>query len=168
MSFQFDDELYRDIILDHYKHPRNKGDLDPADVRVNANNPLCGDEVTITARLSPDGSVQELHFSGRGCSISQASASMMTEEVVGKSVPEALKVINRFKDMMLADGGPDGLGDLEALQGVKQYPVRIKCAVLPWNSLLQGLTERAAEQTGPEAHSHSIPPHESGFVGAPE
>jgi nitrogen fixation NifU-like protein len=157
MSFQFDDELYRDIILDHYKHPRNKGDLDPADVRVNANNPLCGDEVTITARLSADGeTVAELHFSGRGCSISQASASMMTEEVVGKTVPEALRVIGRFKDMMLAEGGAEGLGDLEALQGVKQYPVRIKCAVLPWNSLLQGLTERAAEATGPEAHTHTI------------
>jgi nitrogen fixation NifU-like protein len=164
MSFQFDDELYRDIILDHYKHPRNKGDLDPADVRVEANNPLCGDEVTITARVSAEGTVAELRFSGRGCSISQASASMMTEEVVGKTVPEALKVINRFKDMMLAEGTADGLGDLEALQGVKQYPVRIKCAVLPWNSLLQGLTEKAASgpageraiQTGPVAHSHSV------------
>jgi nitrogen fixation NifU-like protein len=157
MSFQFDDELYRDIILDHYKHPRNKGDLDPADVRVNANNPLCGDEVTITLRLSGDGAkVEALHFSGRGCSISQASASMMTEQVEGQSVPDALRVINRFKDMMLADGGPEELGDLEALQGVKKYPVRIKCAVLPWNSLLQGLTESAADGAGPEAHTHHV------------
>ena len=95
MSFQFDDELYRDIILDHYRNPRNKGDLEPADVTVSANNPLCGDEVTITARLSPDGSsVAQLHFSGRGCSISQASASMMTEEIEGKPLAEALKLIN--------------------------------------------------------------------------
>jgi nitrogen fixation NifU-like protein len=145
MSFQFDDELYRDIILDHYRNPRNKGDLEPADVSVSANNPLCGDEVTITARLSADGaSVAELHFSGRGCSISQASASMMTEEIEGKPLVEALKVINRFKEMMLAEGEVEGLGDLEALQGVKRYPVRIKCAVLPWNSLLQGLTDKAA------------------------
>jgi nitrogen fixation NifU-like protein len=145
MSFQFDDELYRDIILDHYKNPRNKGDLDPADVHVSANNPLCGDEVTITARLSPDGSqVADLHFSGRGCSISMASASMMTEQVVGKPLPEALRVISSFKEMMLAEGDAAELGDLEALQGVKKYPVRIKCAVLPWNSLLQGLTERAS------------------------
>ncbi|MHB8507224.1 MAG: Fe-S cluster assembly sulfur transfer protein SufU [Candidatus Dormibacteria bacterium] len=145
MSFQFDDELYRDIILDHYKNPRNRGDLDPADVRVNATNPLCGDEVTITLRLSADGEcVEALHFSGRGCSISQATASMMTEEVSGKSVTEALKLINRFKEMMLAQGSPDQLGDLEALQGVRKYPVRIKCAVLPWNSLLQGLNERSA------------------------
>jgi nitrogen fixation NifU-like protein len=144
MSFQFDDELYRDIILDHYRNPRNKGDLEPADVNVSANNPLCGDEVTITARLSADGSsVAELHFSGRGCSISQASASMMTEEIEGKPLVEALKVISRFKEMMLADGEVEGLGDLEALQGVKRYPVRIKCAVLPWNSLLQGLTDKA-------------------------
>ena len=157
MSFQFDDELYRDIILDHYRNPRNKGDLDPADVRVNANNPLCGDEVTITARLSASGdTVESLHFSGRGCSISQASASMMTEQVEGKPVAEALRVINRFKDMMLSDGGADDLGDLEALQGVKQYPVRIKCAVLPWNSLLQGLTERSDQSEGPEAHSHTV------------
>ena len=157
MSFQFDDELYREIILDHYRNPRNKGDLDPADVRVNANNPLCGDEVTITARISGDGQkVEALHFSGRGCSISQASASMMTEQVVGKPLPEALRIINKFKEMMLADGGPEDLGDLEALQGVKQYPVRIKCAVLPWNSLLQGLTDRAGEATGPEAHTHTI------------
>ena len=157
MAFQFDDELYREIILDHYRNPRNKGDLDPADVRVNANNPLCGDEVTITARISANGeTVDALHFSGRGCSISQASASMMTEQVVGKPVPEALRVINKFKEMMLADGGAEELGDLEALQGVKQYPVRIKCAVLPWNSLLQGLTERAGEATGPEAHTHTV------------
>lgn len=156
MSFQFDDELYRDIILDHYRNPRNKGDLEPADVNVSANNPLCGDEVTITARLSADGaSVAELHFSGRGCSISQASASMMTEEIAGKPLPEALKVINRFKEMMLAEGEVEGLGDLEALQGVKRYPVRIKCAVLPWNSLLQGLTERA-ESVAPRAHEHSV------------
>jgi nitrogen fixation NifU-like protein len=157
MSFQFDDELYRDIILDHYKNPRNKGDLDPADVHVSANNPLCGDEVTITARLSPDGStVAELHFSGRGCSISMASASMMTEEVVGKPLPEALRAINSFKGMMLADGEAADMGDLEALQGVKKYPVRIKCAVLPWNSLLQGLTARAGEL-----------PHDEGVEGAP-
>jgi nitrogen fixation NifU-like protein len=144
MSFQFDDELYRDIILDHYRNPRNKGDLDPAEISVSANNPLCGDEVTITARLSADGqSVEALHFSGRGCSISQASASMMTEEVEGKPLGEALKLINKFKEMMLAEGEVEGLGDLEALQGVKKYPVRIKCAVLPWNSLLQGLSDRA-------------------------
>lgn len=148
MSFQFDDELYRDIILDHYRNPRNKGDLEPADVSVSANNPLCGDEVTITARLSADGSsVAELHFSGRGCSISQASASMMTEEIAGKPLAEALKVISKFKEMMLAEGEVEGLGDLEALQGVKRYPVRIKCAVLPWNSLLQGLTEKAGSTT---------------------
>ena len=144
MSFQFDDELYRDIILDHYRNPRNKGDLDPAEISVSANNPLCGDEVTITARLSADGqSVEALHFSGRGCSISQASASMMTEEIEGKPLGEALKLINKFKEMMLAEGEVEGLGDLEALQGVKKYPVRIKCAVLPWNSLLQGLSDKA-------------------------
>ena len=146
MSFQFDDELYRDIILDHYRNPRNKGDLDPAEISVSANNPLCGDEVTITARLSADGSaVEALHFSGRGCSISQASASMMTEEIEGKPLAEALKLINKFKEMMLAEGEVEGLGDLEALQGVKKYPVRIKCAVLPWNSLLEGLSDQATK-----------------------
>src|SRR6202011_753188 len=157
MSFQFDDELYRDIILDHYRNPRNKGDLDPAEISVSANNPLCGDEVTITARLSADGaSVEALHFSGRGCSISQASASMMTEEIEGKPLAEALKLINKFKEMMLAEGEVEGLGDLEALQGVKKYPVRIKCAVLPWNSLLEGLQEQGGESVGPEAHAHEL------------
>jgi nitrogen fixation NifU-like protein len=152
MSYQFDDELYRDIILDHYRNPRNKGDLEPADIHVHANNPLCGDEVTITARISEDGdTVQSLHFSGRGCSISQASASMMTELVEGKPVAEALHAIASFKEMMLAEGDAEGLGDLEALQGVKKYPVRIKCAVLPWNSLLEGLQQSSgapAEVTG--------------------
>jgi len=157
MSFQFDDELYRDIILDHYKHPRNKGDLDPADVRINANNPLCGDEVTITARLSPDGeTVAALHFSGRGCSISQASASMMCEEVAGRSSDDAAALGHRFKDMLMQGTEPedlDGLGDLEALQGVRQYPVRIKCAVLPWNALLRGL-EGTAGDDDEETHVH--------------
>jgi nitrogen fixation NifU-like protein len=157
MSFQFDDELYRDIILDHYRNPRNKGDLDPTTVKINANNPLCGDEVTITARLSSDGeTVESVHFSGRGCSISQASASMMTEEVEGKPLAQALVVINKFKTMMLGDGDAEGLGDLEALQGVKKYPVRIKCAVLAWNSLLQGLQEQAGDTVGPEAHTHEL------------
>ena len=150
MSYQFDDELYRDIILDHYRNPRNKGDLEPADIHVHANNPLCGDEVTITARISEDGAtVAGLHFSGRGCSISQASASMMTELVEGKPVADALHAIASFKEMMLAEGGAEGLGDLEALQGVKKYPVRIKCAVLPWNSLLQGLQEKSGATPGP-------------------
>jgi nitrogen fixation NifU-like protein len=157
MSFQFDDELYRDIILDHYRNPRNKGDLDPTTVKINANNPLCGDEVTITARLSSNGeTVEAVHFSGRGCSISQASASMMTEEVEGKPLAQALVVINNFKTMMLGDGDAEGLGDLEALQGVKKYPVRIKCAVLAWNSLLQGLQEQAGDTVGPEAHTHEL------------
>jgi nitrogen fixation protein NifU and related proteins len=147
-----DDDLYREIILDHYRNPRRKRAVQPADMTVEAANPLCGDEVVLTLRVR-DGSVDDVGFTGRGCSISQASASMMCEEVAGRSREEAAALGHRFKDMLTAGANPDDLGDLEALQGVRQYPVRIKCAVLPWNALLRGL-EGTAGDDDEETHVH--------------
>jgi nitrogen fixation NifU-like protein len=133
-----EDELYREIILDHWRNPRKKGHLDPADVTVEGINPLCGDEVLLTMRLR-QGSVEAIAFDGHGCSISRASASMMCEGVDGLSVADAADLGRRFKAMMLEGATTDALGDLEALQGVARIPLRIKCAVLPWNALLEGL-----------------------------
>jgi nitrogen fixation NifU-like protein len=133
-----EDELYREIILDHWRNPRRKGHVEPADITVEGNNPLCGDEVELTMRVR-EGTVEAIAFDGHGCSISRASASMMCEGVDGRSVAEATDLGRRFKAMMLEGARPDDLGDLEALQGVARIPLRIKCAVLPWNALLEGL-----------------------------
>ena len=135
---QFDD-LYREIILDHYKGPRNKGHIERPDVAARGHNPLCGDEVDITMSVD-DGRVADIRFDGVGCAISQASASMLTELIEGKSLSEVERIAGLFKEMMLEDGDSvEELGDLEALQGVKKYPVRIKCAILSWNTMLEGM-----------------------------
>lgn len=134
------EELYREVILDHYRSPRNRGTLEDPTVVVELSNPLCGDEITLALRVE-EGVVQAVRFGGRGCSISQSSASMMTEAVEGKRLGEALDLIKRFKGMMRGEVRPDeaDLGDLEALQGVAKFPVRIKCAVLAWEALRQAL-----------------------------
>ncbi|MBV8982014.1 MAG: SUF system NifU family Fe-S cluster assembly protein [Acidimicrobiia bacterium] len=155
------EDLYREIILDHYRNPRNRGELDaPPALRVEGFNPLCGDEVVVYLDVADDGSVNDIKISGQGCSISQSSASMMSSAVKGKSAEEARALIRAFKAMMSIheqrlDGSeeedpiqaePDvKLGDLEALQGVVKFPVRIKCATLSWNTLAQGLDEAAAD-----------------------
>lgn len=134
------DDLYRDIILDHYRSPRNRGRLAQPDVATQGANPLCGDEIEVSLVIK-DGRVADVRFNGKGCSISQASASMMTEGVKGKTIDEVKDLVASFKGMMHGDFEPDGdeLGDLEALQGVRKYPVRIKCALLCWNTLAEGL-----------------------------
>ncbi|MFM7046941.1 MAG: Fe-S cluster assembly sulfur transfer protein SufU [Actinomycetota bacterium] len=138
------EDLYREVILDHYRTPRNKGELPPPATCTEGTNPLCGDEIKIFLDVR-DGVVHDVRFSGHGCSISQASASMMTAAVKGKPIDAVRAVAKRFKQMMTIeedDGqAPAGvrLGDIEALQGVVKYPVRIKCAVLGWNTLLEGL-----------------------------
>ncbi len=144
-----EDELYREIILDHWRNPRYRGHVDPADVTVEGYNPLCGDEVLLTMRMR-DGSVEEIKFDGHGCSISRASASMMCEGVAGRSVGDATELGRRFKAMMLEGGSADDLGDLEALRGVARIPLRIKCAVLPWNALLEGLQRGGGKVTTEE------------------
>jgi nitrogen fixation NifU-like protein len=135
------EELYREIILEHYTRPRNRGRLDPADIVVEGANPSCGDEISVYARVE-DGVIQDIRFEGRGCSISQASASMMTEQVRGKSLQEVKALIEEFKGMMQGRPAEEGrLGDLVALQGVRRFPVRVKCATLAWMALLQGVQE---------------------------
>lgn len=135
------DDLYREVILDHYSHPRNKGTMDDPDIKVEGANPLCGDELSIFVRLV-DRTISEVKFLGRGCSISQASASMMTEQISGKTLDEARRLVGRFKAMMHGEpASEDELGDLMALQGVRKFPVRIKCATLSWVALEQGVDE---------------------------
>ncbi len=137
MSVMSLDDLYKEVILDHYQNPRNRGKLESPDIATRGHNPLCGDEVELSLNIDDD-RVRDIAFGGRGCSISQASASMMTENVKGHSLGEAEQLAGAFKAVMTADGSPDGLGEaeeLQALQGVKRYPVRVKCALLPWTAL---------------------------------
>ena len=132
--------LYREILLDHSGHPRNRGALENADIEEHILNPLCGDEVTVYAVFDGD-LVAEVKFVGRGCSISQASASMMTERLVGKSREEARVEIKGFKAMMIGDEDFPEYDDLAALKGVIQYPSRIRCATLAWTAFEKGLAE---------------------------
>ena len=138
------EDLYREIILDHYRTPRNRGELDPPALFADGHNPLCGDEIRISVSVQ-DGVVTDVRFSGSGCSISQSSASMMTSAIKGKPVEQVKSIVRRFKQMMTIDEEDSeidesiNLGDLEALQGVVKYPVRIKCATLGWNTLLDAL-----------------------------
>ncbi len=131
-------ELYTQVIMDHYKHPRNRGELEDADLEEHLLNPLCGDEVTVYANFR-DGRIAEVKFGGRGCSISQASASMMTERLVDRSREEAEAEISRFKAMMVGEEEFPEMDDLAALKGVIQYPSRIKCATLAWTAFQKGL-----------------------------
>jgi nitrogen fixation NifU-like protein len=143
------EELYKEVILEHYKNPRNKHPLPDADVTSSQNNPLCGDEITIHARLA-DGRIADVAFEGRGCSISQASASMLTESVGGKPVSDAQGLAADFRGMMqgAVDADEDVFGDLVALKGVVKYPVRIKCAVLAWDVLQEALMGAGSERRG--------------------
>jgi nitrogen fixation NifU-like protein len=148
------EDLYREIILDHYRNPRNRGDLPTPPAHMSEGfNPLCGDEIKVYLVVD-DGVVSDIRIGGQGCSISQSSASMMSSAVKGKSVEQARTIIDTFKAMMTVptDGGGDHghdhdaepgakLGDLEALRGVVKFPVRIKCATLAWNTLTSGLDE---------------------------
>jgi len=133
------DDLYKETILDHYQHPRNRGQLENPDVATRGHNPLCGDEVLLAVKMEGD-VIKDIAFGGRGCSISQASASMMTEGVKGHQLGEATALAGSFKELMTGSGSADGLEgneDLEALQGVRKFPVRVKCALLPWTALLE-------------------------------
>jgi nitrogen fixation NifU-like protein len=136
------DELYKEVILDHYRAPRNKGKLDPHDVALERNNPLCGDEIELFLHFDGE-NVDGIMFEGKGCSISQASASMMTEKVKGLSAKDAGALAEQIKTMMAGEGDGDDktLGDLVSLKGVVKYPVRIKCALLGWNTLVEALEE---------------------------
>ncbi|HJF30675.1 MAG TPA: SUF system NifU family Fe-S cluster assembly protein [Sporosarcina psychrophila] len=134
------DQLYRSVIMDHYKNPRNKGIIEESSITVDMNNPTCGDVIHLTLQVD-DGIVQNAKFEGDGCSISMASASMMTQIVKGKKVDEALKAATVFSDMMLGKDIDDSidLGDIEALAGVAKFPARIKCATLAWKAMEKGV-----------------------------
>ncbi|HEY4684706.1 MAG TPA: SUF system NifU family Fe-S cluster assembly protein [Dehalococcoidia bacterium] len=134
------DDLYRELILDHYRHPRNKGSLDHATSRSEGYNPLCGDEIEIEVEMD-DGVIEDVAFRGRGCSISQASGSMLTSAVKGRSRAEALRIIEAFQRMMTEPDEEPGeeIGDLEAFQGVAKFPVRVKCATLASHVLEESL-----------------------------
>jgi nitrogen fixation protein NifU and related proteins len=158
------EDLYREIILDHYRNPRNRGELPtPPAQRAEGFNPLCGDEIVVYLDVDDEGRINDLKIAGQGCSISQSSASMMSSAVKGRTLDEARAVTRAFKALMSihenrlegdeGDGSgtdaptPDPevkLGDLEALQGVVKFPVRIKCATLSWNTLTQALDEVAS------------------------
>jgi len=147
------DEIYKEVILDHYKNPRNKRDLPGAELSCTRNNPLCGDEITVLVREEGD-TIAEVTFQGAGCSISQSSASMMTEAVTGKPVADALALAAEFRGMMAGEVEPDedGFGDMVALKGVVKYPIRIKCAVLAWDVLQEALAGDEGVAAGSARH----------------
>ncbi|WP_017379127.1 Fe-S cluster assembly sulfur transfer protein SufU [Paenisporosarcina sp. TG-14] len=140
MSFKNLDQLYRSVIMDHYKKPRNKGSLEDGSVTIDMNNPTCGDRIHLTLQVT-NGIVENAKFDGEGCSISMASASMMTQAVKGKPVEEALNLSTIFSDMMLGKELDDSidLGDIESLSGVTKFPARIKCATLAWKAMEKGV-----------------------------
>ena len=144
------DDLYREIILDHYRSPRNRGELPPPATHAVGHNPLCGDEIEVYLDVR-DGVVHDIKVGGQGCSISQSSASMMSQAVKGRPISEVRALVHRFKSMMSIEEPSEDpavqnvkLGDLEALQGVVKFPVRIKCAVLAWNTLTEALDQASA------------------------
>lgn len=151
------EDLYREVIQDHYRYPRNKGTLEPPASKTQGVNPSCGDEIDVYLDIIGEGDdavVANISIGGQGCSISQSSASMMTAAVKGKTVAEARLVLRRFKQLMniddpetqgLDDVAAVKLGDLEALQGVMKFPVRIKCATLAWNTMSRGFDEHHRE-----------------------
>ena len=139
------DDLYREIILDHYRSPRRKRHLERHNREADGANPLCGDQIHVELDVE-DGRIADVGFVGQGCSISQASASMMSDHVAGKTAAEALASVEAFQQMMTSGETPeaDGFGDIEALTGVAKFPVRVKCASLGWKTLEQALREDGA------------------------
>jgi nitrogen fixation NifU-like protein len=131
------EQMYQDVILDHYKHPHHRGLRDPFGAEVHHVNPTCGDEVTLRVQLSDDReTVLDVSYDGQGCSISQASTSVLTDQVIGQSVGEALKMVQSYTEMLQSrgqlDGDEDLIGDGIAFVGVSKYPARVKCALLGW------------------------------------
>lgn len=134
-------DLYREVLLDYFRSTSRKGKVDPADLRAHGINPVCGDELEITAELK-DGKVSKLRYAGHGCVISQASAAMMAEAIEGTDIPKAKALIASFKKLMLENGDVSGLPpeleQLASLEGVRKFPLRVKCATLGWNTVMQG------------------------------
>jgi len=143
------EELYQEVILDHSRRPRNFGDLPDAAVRVHGDNPACGDEIHLGVKFGADGGLQDIKFNGHGCAISQASASLMTAKLKGKSRVEATEMLRAFHDLVTDETAeaPKMLGDLRLLQGVRKFPQRVKCAMLAWRAVEQALQQSAPEST---------------------
>jgi nitrogen fixation protein NifU and related proteins len=140
------EQMYQEVILDHYKHPQHRGLREPFGAQVFHVNPICGDEVTLRVTLSDDGeSVVDVSYDGQGCSISQAATSVLTQQVIGQSVGEALKTITAFTEMVSSrgtvEGDEDVLGDGIAFAGVAKYPARVKCALLGWLAFKDALAQ---------------------------
>lgn len=139
------DDLYQDIILDHYRSPRNQGALEHPHLHGQGFNPFCGDQVDLTMTLDSSDRINEVGFEGQGCSISQASASMLSDQLTGKTLDEAEAFVRIFKGVMqgaeVSEEQEDQLGEIAALQGVRQFPVRIKCALLSWTTLQDAINE---------------------------
>ncbi len=143
------EELYQEVILDHSRRPRNFGELPDASVRVHGDNPACGDEIHLAVRFGADGSLDEIKFNGHGCAISQASASMMTLKLKGKSRQEVLSILCAFQAVVTSgttEAAP-ALGDLLLLGGVRKFPQRVKCAMLAWRAVEQAFQQAAGEAT---------------------
>ncbi|ORW33531.1 iron-sulfur cluster assembly scaffold protein NifU [Mycobacterium paraense] len=143
------EQIYQDVILDHYKHPQHRGLREPFGAQVYHVNPVCGDEVTLRVTLSDDGdTVVDVSYDGQGCSISQASTSVLTQQVIGHSVGEALKTTTAFAEMVSSrgtiEGDEDVLGDGVAFAGVAKYPARVKCALLGWMAFKDALAQASA------------------------
>ena len=138
-------DLYQEVILDHNKRPRNFGELDEADHRAKGHNPLCGDQLELTVRVV-DGKIDEIRFTGSGCAISKASASLMTESVAGRSLGEVEELFQKFHELLTGDpsvkeSASAELGKLAVFEGVREFPVRVKCATLAWHTLQSALED---------------------------
>lgn len=143
------EELYQEVILDHSRRPRNFGELPDASVRVHGDNPACGDEIHLAVKFGADGGLEDIRFTGHGCAISQASASMMTSKVKGKSRDEAMSILHAFQALVtgVTTDAPQVLGDLRLLRGVRKFPQRVKCAMLAGRAVEQAMQQSAVEST---------------------
>jgi nitrogen fixation NifU-like protein len=143
------EELYQEVILDHSRRPRNFGELPDATVRVRGDNPACGDEIQLSVKFNGDGGLEDIKFSGHGCAISQASASLMTMKLKGKTRPEVIEMLSAFHDLVTNEtsDAPKALGDLRVMQGVRKFPQRVKCAMLAWRAVQQAFEQGSGEAT---------------------
>jgi len=143
------EELYQEVILDHSRRPRNFGELPDAAVRVHGDNPACGDEIHLAVRFDGNGGLEDIKFTGHGCAISQASASLMTMKLKGKSRTQVTEMLRAFHGLVTDETSeaPSTLGDLRVMRGVRKFPQRVKCAMLAWRAVEQALEQGAGEAT---------------------
>src|SRR5437764_9421913 len=143
------EEHYQEVILDYSRPPRNFGELPNASVKVHGDNPACGDEIHLAVKFDGNGGLQDIKFTGHGCAISQASASLMTTKLKGKKRAAVEQMLNAFHDLVTkeANNAPKSLGDLQVMRGVRKFPQRVKCAMLPWRAVEQALLQNAGEAT---------------------